>query len=29
MKGEVDRGIVDQSAVGMRVATFSAGIWLT
>jgi predicted signal transduction protein with EAL and GGDEF domain len=25
----VDRGIVDQSAVGMRVATFSAGIWLT
>ncbi|MCW3028583.1 MAG: diguanylate cyclase protein/HDIG protein [Solirubrobacterales bacterium] len=29
MKGEVDQGIVDQSAVGMRVATFSAGIWLT
>jgi diguanylate cyclase (GGDEF)-like protein/putative nucleotidyltransferase with HDIG domain len=29
MKGEVDRGIVDQSAVGMRVATFSAGIGLT
>jgi diguanylate cyclase (GGDEF)-like protein/putative nucleotidyltransferase with HDIG domain len=29
MKDEVDRGIVDQSAVGMRVATFSAGIWLT
>jgi diguanylate cyclase (GGDEF)-like protein/putative nucleotidyltransferase with HDIG domain len=29
MKGEVDRGIVDQSAVGMRVATFAAGIWLT
>jgi diguanylate cyclase (GGDEF)-like protein/putative nucleotidyltransferase with HDIG domain len=29
MKGEVDRGIVDQSAVRMRVATFSAGIWLT
>jgi diguanylate cyclase (GGDEF)-like protein/putative nucleotidyltransferase with HDIG domain len=29
MKGETDRGIVDQSAVGMRVATFSAGIWLT
>src|ERR1700730_14188793 len=29
MKGEVDRGIVDQSAVGMRVGTFAAGIWLT
>jgi diguanylate cyclase (GGDEF)-like protein/putative nucleotidyltransferase with HDIG domain len=29
MKGEADQGIVDQSAVGMRVATFSAGIWLT
>jgi diguanylate cyclase (GGDEF)-like protein/putative nucleotidyltransferase with HDIG domain len=29
MKGEVDQGIVDQSAVGMRVATFSAGVWLT
>ena len=29
MKGELDRGIVDQSAVGMRVATVSAGIWLT
>jgi diguanylate cyclase (GGDEF)-like protein/putative nucleotidyltransferase with HDIG domain len=29
MKGEVDRGIVDQSALRMRVATFSAGIWLT
>ncbi|HEV2924223.1 MAG TPA: HD domain-containing phosphohydrolase [Solirubrobacteraceae bacterium] len=29
MKGEVDRGIVDQSAVRMRVATFSAGIGLT
>jgi diguanylate cyclase (GGDEF)-like protein/putative nucleotidyltransferase with HDIG domain len=29
MKGEVDTGIVDQSAVGMRVATFSAGIGLT
>src|SRR5437899_10157703 len=29
MKGEVDRGIADQSALGMRVATFSAGIWLT
>jgi diguanylate cyclase (GGDEF)-like protein len=29
MKAEVDRGIVDQSAVGMRVATFAAGIWLT
>ncbi|TMK24774.1 MAG: diguanylate cyclase [Actinobacteria bacterium] len=29
MKGEVDRGIVDQTAVGMRVATFSAGVWLT
>jgi diguanylate cyclase (GGDEF)-like protein len=29
MKGEQDRGIVDQSALGMRVATFAAGIWLT
>jgi diguanylate cyclase (GGDEF)-like protein/putative nucleotidyltransferase with HDIG domain len=29
MKGELDRGIVDQSAVGMRVATFAAGVWLT
>jgi diguanylate cyclase (GGDEF)-like protein/putative nucleotidyltransferase with HDIG domain len=29
MKGDMDRGIVDQSAIGMRVATFSAGIWLT
>jgi diguanylate cyclase (GGDEF)-like protein/putative nucleotidyltransferase with HDIG domain len=29
MKGEVDQGIVDQWAVGLRVATFSAGIWLT
>ena len=29
MKDEADRGIVDQSALGMRVATFSAGIWLT
>jgi diguanylate cyclase (GGDEF)-like protein/putative nucleotidyltransferase with HDIG domain len=29
MKDELDRGIVDQSAVRMRVATFSAGIWLT
>jgi diguanylate cyclase (GGDEF)-like protein len=29
MKAEADRGIVDQSAVGMRVATFGAGIWLT
>ncbi|HWD11643.1 MAG TPA: diguanylate cyclase [Solirubrobacteraceae bacterium] len=24
-----DSGIVDQSAVGMRVATFTAGVWLT
>ncbi|HEY4427180.1 MAG TPA: diguanylate cyclase [Solirubrobacteraceae bacterium] len=29
MKGEVDRGIVDQSALRVRVATISAGIWLT
>jgi diguanylate cyclase (GGDEF)-like protein len=29
MKGELDQGIVDQSAIGMRVATFAAGIWLT
>ncbi|HWW89823.1 MAG TPA: HD domain-containing phosphohydrolase [Solirubrobacteraceae bacterium] len=29
MKADLDRGIVDQSAVGMRVATFSAGIALT
>jgi diguanylate cyclase (GGDEF)-like protein len=29
MKGDEDRGIVDQSAVRMRVATFSAGIWLS
>src|ERR1700704_6792585 len=29
MKGELDRGIVDQSAVAMRVATFAAGVWLT
>jgi diguanylate cyclase (GGDEF)-like protein len=29
MKREQDRGIVDQSALGMRVATFAAGVWLT
>ena len=29
MRGEEDRGIVDQSALRMRVATFAAGIWLT
>ncbi|MGO9322392.1 MAG: HD domain-containing phosphohydrolase [Solirubrobacteraceae bacterium] len=29
MKGDEERGIVDQSAVRMRVATFSAGIWLS
>ncbi|MCW2969134.1 MAG: diguanylate cyclase protein/HDIG protein [Solirubrobacterales bacterium] len=29
MKGEEDRGIVDQSALRVRVATISAGIWLT
>src|SRR5471030_1615190 len=29
MYGGEDRGIVDQSAVGMRVATFAAGVWLT
>jgi diguanylate cyclase (GGDEF)-like protein len=29
MKGEEDRGIVDQSALRMRVATFAAGIWLS
>ncbi len=29
MKGDEDRGIVDQSALRMRVATFSAGIWLS
>ncbi len=29
MKAEEDRGIVDQSALHMRVATFAAGIWLT
>jgi diguanylate cyclase (GGDEF)-like protein/putative nucleotidyltransferase with HDIG domain len=29
MTGELDRGIVDQSAIGMRVATFAAGVWLT
>jgi diguanylate cyclase (GGDEF)-like protein len=28
MKGEEDRGIVDQTALRMRVATISAGIWL-
>jgi diguanylate cyclase (GGDEF)-like protein len=29
MKGDEDRGIVDQSALGMRVATFAAGVWLS
>jgi diguanylate cyclase (GGDEF)-like protein len=29
MRGEEERGIVDQSALRMRVATFAAGIWLT
>jgi diguanylate cyclase (GGDEF)-like protein len=29
MKGDEDRGIVDQSALRMRVATFGAGIWLS
>src|SRR5467141_593193 len=29
MKGEEDRGIVDQSALRIRVATIAAGIWLT
>src|SRR5439155_15668535 len=29
MKREQERGIVDQSALGMRVATFAAGVWLT
>jgi diguanylate cyclase (GGDEF)-like protein len=29
MKGDEDRGIVDQSAVRMRVATVSAGVWLS
>ncbi|MGP0101127.1 MAG: HD domain-containing phosphohydrolase [Solirubrobacteraceae bacterium] len=29
MKGDEDRGIVDQWALRMRVATFSAGIWLS
>jgi diguanylate cyclase (GGDEF)-like protein len=29
MASEEDRGIVDQSALGMREATFVAGVWLT
>ncbi len=29
MQHDDDRGIVDQSALRMRVATFAAGIWLT
>ena len=29
MTADEDRGIVDQSALRMRVATFSAGIWLS
>jgi diguanylate cyclase (GGDEF)-like protein len=29
MRGDHDWGIVDQSALRMRVATFSAGIWLS
>jgi len=29
MKADEDRGIIDQSALRMRVATFSAGIWLS
>jgi diguanylate cyclase (GGDEF)-like protein len=29
MKGDEDRGIVDQTTVRMRVATFAAGIWLS
>ncbi len=29
MKGDEDWGIVDQSALGMRVATFAAGFWLS
>ena len=29
MTGWDDRGIVDQSALRMREATFAAGIWLT
>jgi len=29
MNGTDDRGIVDQSALGMREATFAAGVWLT
>src|ERR1700716_3913991 len=29
MNGWDDRGIVDQSALRMREATFAAGIWLT
>ena len=29
MYSEEDRGIVDQSAVAMRVATIAAGIWLS
>jgi hypothetical protein len=28
-QGDEDRGIVDQSAVRMRVATVSAGVWLS
>ena len=29
MHGQDDRGIVDQSALRMREATFAAGVWLT
>jgi diguanylate cyclase (GGDEF)-like protein len=29
MKGDEDRGIVDQSALRVRVATIAAGVWLT
>src|SRR5277367_6137649 len=29
MYGDEDHGIVDQSAVAMRVATIAAGIWLS
>ncbi len=29
MNGQDDRGIVDQSALRMREATFAAGVWLT
>jgi diguanylate cyclase (GGDEF)-like protein len=29
MSGNDDRGIVDQSALRMRAATFAAGVWLT